>query len=496
MSGISLNDRPRDVAQPIHPQFSRRTALQAGSIGLLGMGINHLAGMQAMASPERSHKTRACIYIFLSGGLSQQDSFDLKPNAPDSVRGEFSPIATKTPGIEICEHLPMLAQRSESWSLLRSLTHKSNDHTASHSIMLTGRSTMPPTFKGDRKPRSTDLPSIASVAGYASRREGTNLPPAVVLPEKLVHWSGGTIPGAYGGIMGSKHDPFFVEASPYGDPFWRGAYPEYNFYSNSKKKPPAPDARVFQAPSLNLPQGLNSKRFQNRLELLSSVDAQRQAIERSAVANKYDNHREAAISLLADPGVRKAFDVTRADEKIQERYGKNSFGWSLLMAFRMVQAGVNLVQVNLGNNECWDTHGNMFPNLKNSLFPPTDRALSALLDDLSDTGLLDETMVVMGGEFGRTPKISLLKEHYHGPGRDHWGRAQTLFFAGGGIKGGNVVGATDGHGGHPVADAHTPEDMAATIYHSLGIPENDAWHDDLGRPHFIYHGKPISKLFS
>jgi uncharacterized protein (DUF1501 family) len=186
--------------------------------------------------------------------------------------------------------------------------------------------------------------------------------------------------------------------------------------------------------------------------------------------------------------------VTSATPETQERYGKNSFGWSLLMARRLVEAGVNLVQVNLGNNETWDTHGEAFPHLKDLLFPPTDKALSALLDDLNASGLLDSTLIVMAGEFGRTPKVTHLPQHYKLPGRDHWGAVQTVFFAGGGIRGGTVVGSSDKTGGFPATAKQTPENMAATIYQSLGLPETIAWYDELNRPHHIYYGEPIAGL--
>ena len=178
-----------------------------------------------------------------------------------------------------------------------------------------------------------------------------------------------------------------------------------------------------------------------------------------------------------------------------DRYGRHSFGWSLLMARRLIEAGVNLVQVNLGNNETWDTHGNMFPHLKDKLFPPTDQALSALLDDLNASGLLDSTLIVMAGEFGRTPRISTLPSHYKLPGRDHWGKVQTVFLAGGGVIGGRVVGSSDKIGGFPRSDVQTPENLAATIYHTLGMPATVAWHDVQDRPHYVYRGNPITTLF-
>ncbi|REJ83265.1 MAG: DUF1501 domain-containing protein [Planctomycetota bacterium] len=477
-----------------HPSLSRRTAVQAGAVGLLGLGMNHLKPLKAAGPSAQPATARSCIYIFLSGGLAQQDSFDLKPLAPDAVRGEFSPIATATPGIEICEHLPMLAQRSRHWALLRSLTHPTNGHTLGHYFMLTGRSVASPGFRGDRKPRSSDWPSIASIVGDAVPPRNNNLPPSVMLPEKLVHWSGGTIPGAYGGQMGSRRDPFLIQATQYGDPFWRGAYPEYAFYQLPRKDPTSGEPHVFQAPSLNLPADLTRGRFDERLSLLETIDLQRSELDRSAQAVRYDEHRESAISLLASREVRSALDVTSADEQTQIRYGKNSFGWSLLMAYRLVEAGVNMVQVNLGNNEGWDTHGDAFWRLRDKLFPPTDRALSAMLDDLSETGLLDSTLIVMAGEFGRTPKISHLAEHYDAPGRDHWGAVQTVFFAGGGVQGGNVIGSSDEIAAYPAENPQKPENMAASIYSALGIPPTAAWHDDLNRPHHIYHGEPIPGL--
>ena len=478
-----------------HPMISRRTAVQAGAIGLLGLGINHVQGLKAAESSVRA-SAKSCIYIFLSGGLSQHDSFDLKPAAPTDVRGEFHPIATVTPGMQICEHLPGLAQRSSRFSIIRSLSHPTNDHTAGHYYMLTGRSISSPGFRGDRVARPSDWPSIASVVGDSVPRRSHNLPPAIVLPERLVHWSGGVIPGAYGGLMGNHRDPFFIEASPYGNPFWRGAYPEYTFANETKKPPTDADQRLYQAPNIKLSPELGPGRMKGRTELLNELDQQRRDLEQSATVQQYDEHRQSAISLLSAAEVRHAFDVTNADPRIQERYGKNSFGWSLLMAFRLVQAGVNLVQVNLGNNETWDTHGDIFPRLKDKLFPPTDRALCALMDDLVDTGLFDSTLIVMGSEFGRTPKLSTLDMSYPLPGRDHWGAVQSLFMAGGGVTGGNVIGSSDALGAYPASQRETPESLAATIYQSLGIPDTAAWHDELNRPHQIYHGQPIQGLMS
>lgn len=475
-----------------HPRFTRRTALQAGAIGLLGLGMEHVAALQAAGRQKvsRAHTARSVIYIFLSGGLSQIDSFDPKPDAPADIRGEFGTIATHTPGLRICEHLPQLAQRSRLWSLVRSLTHRSNEHSAGHMIMLSGRSPLPPGFNPSA-PRPGDWPSIAAVAG-ALTRPRNNLPPAAVLPERLIHNTRRVIPGQFAGIMGAKHDPWFIESSPF-DPLAYGAYPTYEF-DHQQRPQAALKRRIFHAPDLSLPEGLDVGRLGGRLDILRSIDGQRRHLDAAATAGVWDRQRQTAVSLLTSPRICQAFDVTRAEPRIQDRYGRNAFGWSLLMARRLIEAGVNMVQVNLGNNETWDTHGNMFPHLKDKLFPPTDRAVSALLDDLHDSGLLASTLIVMAGEFGRTPKISRLPKFYKLPGRDHWGAVQTVFFAGGGVHGGGVVGSSDKIGGHPATEPHTPENMAATIYHSLGIPAAAMWHDTLDRPHHIYYGEPIAGL--
>ncbi len=355
-------------------------------------------------------------------------------------------------------------------------------------MMLSGRSELPIGFNPSM-PKPTDWPSITSIAGAVTRPRN-NLPPTAVLPDRLVHFSGRIIPGQFAGMMGHTRDPWFIEASPF-DPMGYGAYPEYGFDHQTRGK--ESKTKQFQAPSLTLSEGI-AGRLDDRLGLLGKIDSQRRDLERTAAVENFDRFRSGTIAMLTSARVRQAFDVTRAEPKVQDRYGRNAFGWSLLMARRLVEAGVNMIQVHLGNNETWDTHGEAFPHLKNKLFPPTDRALSALLDDLKDSGLLDSTLIVMAGEFGRTPKITHLPQYYKLPGRDHWGAVQTVFFAGGGVKGGTVVGSSDKIGGHPKTDPQTPENMAATIYDALGIPQTLMWHDALDRPHHIYHGKPIPGL--
>ncbi len=478
---------------PEHPRFSRRTAIQAGAIGLLNLGMNHVDGLRALAAPSdlagsAVPKAKAVIYIFLSGGLAQHESFDMKPDAPDTIRGEFKPIATRTPGIQICEHLPLLAERSNLWALVRSMAHPHPDHSGGHLLMLTGRSQLPVGFDAS-KPKLTDWPSMGAVANAVCAPRN-NVPPSVVLPEILIHREGRVIPGQFAGEMGAHRNPMFVGYSRF-NALSYGAWPEYGFHHARGGENPKDFA--FQAPNLSLPSGMDAAHFNERLDLLNAIGSQTARLERVAENESFDRYRQKAISLLADRDTQRAFNVAAADPKLLDRYGRNTFGWSLLIARQLVEAGVSMVQVNLGNDETWDTHGNAFPHLKNYLFPPTDKALSALLDDLQDRGLLDSTLIVMAGEMGRTPKISTLKQFYEGPGRDHWG-TQSVFFAGGGVRGGNVIGSTDKIGAYPAANPQRPENMAATIYQALGIPRELAWHDSTNRPHFVYHGDPILGL--
>lgn len=476
-----------------HPTFSRRAAVQAGAIGLLGCGMNHIAALRAEEAASgagaKPARARNCIFIFLSGGLSQIDSFDMKPAAPEKIRGVFKPIATAVPGIEICEHLPQLAKRSNRWSLCRSLTHPFNEHFEGHMVMLSGRTPLPPGF--DRQKASpTDWPSIAAIAN-AVLPARTNLPPAMILPERLIQPRLMRIPPGQGaGMMGATREPWFVEAAPYrGDML--GAYPDYAFDNIDA---PLKDKNVpFQAPNLTLPEGMAADRFRDRMALLDTIGAQRAALEKTAESAEFDRFRQDAVSLLADRSTQQAFDVHAASAADQDRYGRNSFGWSCLMARQLVESGVSLVQVNLGNVGTWDTHGNAAEHLRDKLFPPTDRAVSALLDDLEERGLLDSTMVVVASEFGRTPYISG-GPSYKTPGRNHWGGVQSILLAGGGIQGGRVIGASDKQGAYPSHNPQQPENFAATIYEALGVPRDAAWHDHSNRPHFVYHGEPIPGL--
>src|SRR5688500_15244885 len=267
-----------------HPNLSRRTMIQAGSIGILGLGINHLAPLRhatAAKNGKKLVKAKSVIYIFLSGGLAQQDSFDPKPDGPASIRGEFQAIATKTAGVQICEQLPMLAARSDKWALVRSLTHPYNEHSNGHMVMLSGRTPMPPGFDPG-KPKPADWPSIAAVAGELLA-PADNLPPAVVLPERLIHRTGRVIPGAFAGMMGKHRDPWFIAASPFNSKTY-GAYPEYEFHHETGK---ADSKLPFQAPNLALPQGLTQGQFTDRLSLRKLLDRQRGELESFASVEQF-----------------------------------------------------------------------------------------------------------------------------------------------------------------------------------------------------------------
>lgn len=475
--------------KPQHPQFSRRTMIQAGTIGLLGLSSDLVAELQANASESNQRRAKSVIYIFLSGGLAQHESFDPKPDAPDNIRGEFQPIQTRTTGIQISEHLPRLAEISHLWSICRSLTHPRNEHSDGHMVMLSGRTQLPPGFSRNT-PKPTDWPSLCAIANQVTTPRN-NLPPAVILPFQLTHRTGRVIPGQFAGQMGRSHNPWIIRSAHDCGTAVYGACPDC--FRHDRRPHRHPTNNIFQAPNLSLPEGLSLERLQNRLSLVDTLDQQRRFLEQQANVQELTRQRQQAISLLADRRTQRAFDVTRAPERVQDRYGKNLFGYSLLMARRLVEAGVNMVQVNLGNNETWDTHQAAFPNLKEKLLPPMDRAVSALLEDLNDSGLLDDTLVVMAGEFGRTPRIFRIPGAPL-PGRDHWGAVQSVFFAGGGVRGGTVIGSSDRLGGYPATSPQTPENMAATIFQALDLPRTSAWHDPTGRPHYLYHADPIAGL--
>jgi hypothetical protein len=474
-----------------HPRLMRRRFLQVGGLGLVGLGLGDLLRREAEAT-ERAGPARArsVIYLFQSGGPAQHETWDLKPDAPSGVRGEFAPIDTATPGVQICEHLPELARRSSRWALVRSFSHSSNDHSLGHHMMLTGTAAKPVGFDPNR-PTLDDFPSMAAMVGYLSRGRRSEVPASVVLPHLLIHRTGRTIPGQMAGRLDQSYDPWLLNVAPECAGGY-GSCPNCFHFANPAFRHSG--SSEFTAPGLELPQGLTLSRLGRRGALLRTIEEMRRTVDRQAPALSLDRYRGQALAILTSEHTAQAFDIHREDPRVLDRYGWHQFGRALVLARRLVEAGVRMVQVNVGNNESWDTHQGAWPILKDRLLPPLDQALSALLDDLEVRGLLDSTLIVMGGEFGRTPRISTLPGATLA-GRDHWGAVQSLFFAGGGVRGGTIVGTSDRLGGHPRTQPYHPPDLSATLYAALGFGPNPEYRDRLSRPLAATQGTPIAALF-
>lgn len=423
------------------------------------------AGSAAAAAPRRPAK--ACIFMFMWGGPSQLDTFDLKPDAPDEIRGSFKPISTRVPGMQICEHFTKLAQHTDKIALIRSLTHDDPAHLSSGHATVTGQPA--PVLKSDATPPSDkDSPHIGSLVSRL-RPVDTGMPSFVTLPWKALHPAapGGEAPGQHGGWLGPSHDGLLLTGDP-NAPDW---------------KPGA----------LGLPADMPLERLQSRYELLRSFDTWRARGDATAASLALHEHQSRAYQLLSSPGVRGAFDLGQESDATRERYGRNIHGQCVLMARRLVEHGVPMVTVNWHNDgrNFWDTHGDNFNRLKNDLIPPADQALAALLEDLDERGMLDETLVVWVGEFGRRPTITPANA-----GREHWPFCYSGLLAGGGIQGGIVHGSSDAHAAYPETDPVSPQDFGTTIVHALGMPTDAMLQDREGRPHRITSGKVIESLFA
>ncbi len=484
-----------------HPRISRRELVQGGAIGLLGLSLPGVSRLRASAATPAVRSPKKVVYIFLPGGPPQHETFDPKPEAPAEIRGQFSAIETAVPGMLFCEYLPRLAQFANQIALLRSVHHHSNDHIAGTTIMTSGDTRVPATTPGNKEPDATDTPGIVSLAGYY--RNGANhLPGAAVVPEYVGRGSGTgqVVPGQQGGKMGADHDPWLVQAAsnclgwgPCPNCFNDGDDDAvFAFGLEHDHTAPGP---VFADTTLSMPEEYGYGRLSDRLSLLQSFDRHRRHLERHAATAAHDRFQSQAVSLLTSAEVRRALDISGEEERTLDNYGRNKFGWSLLLTRRLLEAGVNMIQVSLGRNGTWDLHRRAFPLLKDYLLPPTDLAVSTFLAELQQRGLLEETLVVMCGEFGRTPRVSSPQPHRR-PGRDHWGPLQTIMFAGGGVRGGTIVGSSDSIGGHPHECPKTPEDVAATIFSALGIPEDAIYQDITGRPHPVYLGRPVDELYA
>ena len=451
-----------DASRGTDGMTRRRAFVQVGYSGLLGLGLpGLLAAREATVAGARSGRAKSVIVILMSGGLGQHDSFDMKPEAPDGIRGEFKPIDTSVPGIRMCEHLPGLASRTGKLAIVRSMAHPEGNHLLAVHRVLTGQVSNPRGASDlDRVASRDDFPCYASVLDSLHRRRD-GIPNGVALPTRLVEGPL-TWPGQDGGFLGPRHDPWQLRLDP------------------SK-----PDSRD---DSLALPDGLDPARLHQRRHMLSQTAV-------SSNGDAFVDQQDAAIAMLCNGKVGHALDLDREDPRLVDRYGRHSFGRSLLIARRLVEVGVPIVQATMGIVQTWDTHVANFPRLRDNLLPALDRAVSALLDDLEARGLLDETLVVLLGEFGRTPRISELTPGAV-PGRDHWPKVFSAVFAGGGVVGGQLIGKSDRLGAYPLSRSFGPPDLAATIYQALGVDPSTELHDRLGRPLRLCSGQVMAPLYT
>lgn len=470
---------------PIRAALDRRTFLVASGIGFGGMHLPSLVQGRATNAGMRSgKKAKSTILIWLSGGASHIDCWDLKPAAPAEYRGEFKPIATTAPGVQLSEHLPRTAKVAHHLAIVRSLGHYgrgTNDHHAGYYYNLTGHEP-DGSFRAllnNRKPLGTDWPFMGSVVGY-KRPPHPYLPQLVTLPEKT-GFPEFTRPGQFAARLGQEFDPFYV-LGKFDQPL------------------------DFILPSVSLEGDMDGNRLASRHGLLRQLDDSVRRVERTGGVKHYRKQQEKAFAMLGSPAVKAAFDVSREPLAVRERYGTSLNAMSLLMARRLVEAGVPFVTIFTKEDPkldklcksggSWDTHGSNFYCLKNHLLPEFDRYYSTLIEDLHERGLLDETLVMINSEMGRTPKIGDPRSGgVKGAGRDHWTHCMSVLFAGGGIKGGQTYGASDKIAAYPADKGVAPEDITKTVYHAMGIDNLDAV-DREGRPFdLLPEGAAIKALF-
>jgi hypothetical protein len=423
------------------------------------------------ARGEHAGTAKSCILVYLLGGPPHLDMFDLKPNAPAEIRGPFRPIATKLPGLHVCEHLPRLAGIAQKVAIIRSVSHPNSNHTPMIYYTLTGRHTENPAMDNDiRPPQRTDFPHTAAVVSRF-KESGSELPSYIAIPELAIRSS---ISGEYkrartplrggaAGFLGPQFEPLAVN----GEVGTREAIP-----------------------ALALPDGVSSDRFEERATVLSLLD---KGEKRVAASDAFHAMRNRAIVLTgtANSRGRHVFSLDNEPDRVRDRYGRNRFGQAMLLARRLTESGVPMVAVHFNEMticDGWDTHSKNFEALQTELLPYLDQGLSALIEDLDERGRLTETLIVCMGEFGRTPKIN------QNAGRDHWGDCSSAVLAGGGIQGGQVFGTSDKHGAFPASDAVDPVDIQATIYHCLGLDPGLTMFDHLNRPHAVTTGKVLRPL--
>ena len=444
---------------PASPLLSRRELLRVGGLGMYGLSLPRLLA----ADDERHGKADSCIIIYLNGGPSHLDMWDMKPHGPVEIRGEFSPIATSLPGVQFGEHLPKTAALMHRATLIRSMHHSvNNSHAAAVYAALTGHD------RGEQgggfKP--TDHPSPGSVLAKL-RPQRTLVPPYVALPYKTQEGAGGPLqPGFMGGFLGAPFDPFWIVEDP-----------------NSPQ---------FHVRNLSLPEDVSADRMSQRSRLLSELDRRTERQAERSLAAMNDFQRQ-AFEMLTSAAARKAFDLAAEKSETRDRYGRNIYGQSVLLARRLIEAGTRVVTMSWAPdaNATWDTHGANFAKLKNTLLPEFDAACSSLVLDLEERGLLSRTLVAVLGDFGRTPKINAAA------GRDHWNACYSIQLYGGGVKQGFVYGASDRQGAQPLENPVSPGDIVATIYRLLGLDPRSVIHDPLGRPHTIVpEGRVVQEIIA
>lgn len=451
----------------------RDAMIRLGQLGAGGLALPGLLEARAH-TPARRATADNCIFVFLWGGPPQQDTFDMKPDAPQGIRSLFGTIDTVTPGVRVSDQLPLFARHTDKVAVVRSLTHACNVHEPSVYHMLTGR--QDPTLISPRNHRKrSDPPTVASALAYFT--PPGPVPAAVTIPRPIGH-DGVTYAGTHAGFLGPRFDPLEKLAA-------------------NRSNEPATHPTT-------LPPDVTETRLVARRGLLTLLEEQNAALQRTGGAD-LDGFRDQAVRMVASPVVRRAFDLDREPPQLRDAYGRNEYGESFLLARRLVEAGVKVVSVvwmyvmpdgKVAN--VWDNHGGTaglggitgYAMLKEKYcLPPLDQALAGLLDDLHQRGMLDRTLVVVAGEFGRTPKINATT------GRDHWGPAQSVLFAGGGVRGGQVYGATDKIAAYPTDKPVSPEDFLATIYHAMGIDPQAELRDRENRPHRLCDGHPVTALF-
>jgi len=456
--------------QPIPPgaKITRRNILQAGAFGMLGLGLNQLGALASLAAPGGRFgtgpgKAKSVILIFNGGAPSHLDLWDPKPDAPVEIRGQFSTIKTNVPGIHISELLPRMAKRMDKLALIRSVYHQHSSHNSGMYWTTAGRP-----YRIDStliNPSRSDLPCFGTLVGWLAQRDGFSrgVPPYVITPFPHCDSKAYITPGQYGGCLGPRYDPFVLDDDP--------------------------NAASFKVRNMGLDASLTTGRLDERLKLLQELSRSSHEII-SPQATDLDIFNQQAVSILQSGKAADAFDLTKEPDAVRERYGRHSWGQSHLLARRLIESGTRFVTTVNGPSITWDTHKDNFHALKNRLVPPMEQAYAALLDDLEERGLLDSTLVIWMGEFGRTPKINV------DAGRDHWPGCYSVLLAGGGIRGGQVIGASDAIGAFPKERPTTPADIHATVYAALGYDVRSISYESTdGRPVPLTEGTPMSELF-